>query len=162
MLRELGKTMKKLTRYQQRRKQGLCGWCDKRALKGKSQCSHHVKYFRELRQSAEYRRKAKATYQEQRPSYVGSSQKTGITGAIGELRVAAHFLEKGWEVFRSLSSTCSCDLIIMRGKRKQRVEVRTGWKLRNGACRFSKRRVRADIVAVVLRDSIVYKRWRKQ
>ena len=49
------------------------------------------------------------------------------TGAIGELRVCADLMERGYEVFRALSqSRHSCDLVAMRGAFMLRIEVRTG------------------------------------
>ena len=61
----------------------------------------------------------------------------GITcatiGAISELMVSADLLKKGYEVFRAVSPSCSCDLAILRD-------------------------TKADIIAIVIHkeSSIVY------
>lgn len=51
---------------------------------------------------------------------------TGKVGAISELIVCADLLKKGWEVFRTVSQSCSCDLIVIKNKKILRIEVRTG------------------------------------
>lgn len=53
---------------------------------------------------------------------------TNTVGAISEMAVASHFLEEGFAVFRSLSSSCLCDLIILKNNKMYRVEVRTGYR----------------------------------
>ncbi len=50
---------------------------------------------------------------------------TGTMGAIGELRVAAELLSKGYEVFRAVSPACSCDLAVLKNGQLLRIEVRT-------------------------------------
>lgn len=75
-------------------------------------------------------------------------------GAIGELKVSADLMARGFEVFRSLSPTASCDLLAARGQRFFRVEVRTGWEL-NGKV-MVKRQGRYDVLAIVLPDRIQY------
>ena len=48
-------------------------------------------------------------------------------GAIGELRVCADLLERGYEVFRALDQARhSCDLIALKGNLILRIEVRSG------------------------------------
>jgi len=51
---------------------------------------------------------------------------TGTIGAMSELRVATDLLSKGYEVFRALSQSCSCDLAILQNDKLLRVEVKTG------------------------------------
>lgn len=50
---------------------------------------------------------------------------SATTGAISELRVAVDLLAKGYDVFRSLSSNCPCDLAILKNEKLLRIEVRT-------------------------------------
>lgn len=50
----------------------------------------------------------------------------GTVGALSELKVATDLLEKGYEVFRSLSPACSCDLAVLKDGKLLRVEVTTG------------------------------------
>jgi hypothetical protein len=46
----------------------------------------------------------------------------GARGAIGELLICADLLARGYEVFRAVSQSCSCDLIAMRESVLLRVE----------------------------------------
>ncbi len=75
---------------------------------------------------------------------------TGTKGAVSELRVAVDLLDRGWEVFRSLSPTCSCDLIARRDGVTVDIEVRSGTRNKSGTLSYSQRNVRAALVAVVL------------
>lgn len=54
------------------------------------------------------------------------------TGAVAELVVAADLMRRGYEVFRALSPSCSCDLAVLRDGLLVRVEVRTGNRLTSG------------------------------
>jgi hypothetical protein len=52
---------------------------------------------------------------------------TGTTGALSEMAAAMDLMMRGYEVFRALSPTCSCDLIAAKpGASALRIEVRTG------------------------------------
>ena len=42
----------------------------------------------------------------------GSVSTTGDIGAMHEMMVATDLLRRGWEVFRSVSPSSSCDLVI--------------------------------------------------
>lgn len=90
----------------------------------------------------------------QRSVYVGLS--TGTVGAIGELRVASDLLAKGVEVFRALSPSCSCDLAVLKNGMLKRIEVRTAYRQKDGTVRYCKVSTRADILARVLPDEIIY------
>jgi hypothetical protein len=83
---------------------------------------------------------------------------TGTIGAISELRVAADLLAKGYEVFRALSPSCSCDLAILQKGKLLRVEVRTG-NCQSGRvyCRDSNNE-KHDVFAVVnnITGEIIY------
>ena len=80
---------------------------------------------------------------------------TGTRGAIGELRVCSDLLAKGYAVFRSVSPSCFCDLVIAKGGQLRTVEVRTGKRTRTGELSYPHDN-RADVMAVVLPDEIVY------
>lgn len=86
---------------------------------------------------------------------------TGITtntvGAISELFVSADLLKKGYEVFRAVSPSCSCDLIILKNGIPFRVEVRTAYRLINGNISLSRGK-KADILAIVVHheEEIIY------
>ena len=50
---------------------------------------------------------------------------SGSVGAVAELMSCAEMLRRGYEVFRSVSPTASCDLILHKDGITYRVEVRT-------------------------------------
>lgn len=85
---------------------------------------------------------------------------TGTVGALGELVVSVDLLRHGFEVFRSVSQSCSCDLIAMKNTELLRVEVRTGNRNSNGKILAPVNRDqlgRFDILAIVLDDrDVVY------
>jgi hypothetical protein len=75
---------------------------------------------------------------------------SGTVGTISELTISADLLSKKYEVFRALSQNCSCDLAILKNGKLLRIEVRTGYKdMVSGKVFTTKRRVRADILAIV-------------
>lgn len=73
---------------------------------------------------------------------------SGTIGAIAELRVSAHLLRLGYEVFRAVSMHCSCDLVISKSGKTARVEVKS--RRRNA------RNIRADILAVLEKNEVLY------
>ena len=88
---------------------------------------------------------------------VPSGISTGTKGTISELRIAVDLLQKGYEVFRALSPSCSCDLAILKDGKLLRIESRTGFYYKtSGKYMTSRGRFRADILAIVLHDKIVY------
>mgnify|MGYP001577228583 CR=1 FL=1 len=86
---------------------------------------------------------------------VKRGQSTGATGAISELRVCADLLQRGYEVFRSVSQATSCDLIALKDTIFTRIEVRTGKYTKNRLVLVN-RDMRADVLAICLHDQIVY------
>jgi hypothetical protein len=68
-------------------------------------------------------------------------------------------LLKGFEVFRAVSSACSCDLAILKEGMLKRIEVRTGRRCTNGKIYWPvKTEVENyDVLAIVLPDEIIYK-----
>lgn len=60
------------------------------------------------------------------------------TGAVSELMVSVDLLKKGYAVFRALSPACFCDLIAIKNEETLLVEVRTGYKSKDGIFHFSK------------------------
>ena len=85
---------------------------------------------------------------------------SATTGAISELRVAVDLLTKGYNVFRSLSPNCPCDLAILKDGRLLRVEVRTSYLSTSGKIyrNISKRddSKSIDIYAWVLPNKVIY------
>jgi hypothetical protein len=49
---------------------------------------------------------------------------SGTRGAIGEMLAAVDLLGRGYDVFRSVSPACPCDLVAMKDGKLLRVEVR--------------------------------------
>jgi hypothetical protein len=78
---------------------------------------------------------------------------TGTIGATHELVVSADLLKRGFGVFRALSPSCPCDLILMIDGALFRLEVRTGRRtVMSDRLQFpfsGKDVGRADILAVV-------------
>lgn len=70
-------------------------------------------------------------------------------------------MRRGYGVFRALSPSCPCDLIVLSGNAMVRVEVKTGTRAANGriACGYTvKDRGRSDVLAIAVRkeDAIEY------
>ena len=82
----------------------------------------------------------------------------GTVGAIAELRVSTDLLQKGYEVFRALSPSCSCDLAILKNGILYRVEVRTGYKNLSGNLYYSRgdRDIGRQDIFAVLHDDMIY------
>lgn len=51
----------------------------------------------------------------------------GTVGTISELKICIDLLGKGYEVFRAVSTTCSCDIAFLHKEKLFRVEVTTGY-----------------------------------
>lgn len=83
---------------------------------------------------------------------------TAAVGAIGELRACSDLLSKGYEVFRALTYTCSCDLVILKDGKLYRVEVKTGYfNIINGVRSHAKpSNSRFDILCIAYPDRIDY------
>ncbi len=65
-------------------------------------------------------------YKKLNPHVKNSNVHTSITtGAISELITSVDLLSKGYAVFRALSSSCPCDLIILKNGTVLKIEVRT-------------------------------------
>jgi hypothetical protein len=53
---------------------------------------------------------------------------TGTVGAMHEMLACADLLRRGYAVFRAVSPSCICDLIVLNKDRLVRVEVTTGYR----------------------------------
>ena len=86
---------------------------------------------------------------------------TSTIGAVSELQVSADLLSKGYDVFRSVSPTSSCDLAILQDGKLLRVEVRTGYfYMTNSGIRrvsrfYSHDEGRSDILATAYADGVI-------
>lgn len=79
-------------------------------------------------------------------------------GSISELKVATQYMLMGYDVFRSLSLTSSCDLVAIKGSDVIKIEVKTGYinpDTLNISCP-KKKQERYDVLAVYVasRDKI--------
>ncbi len=80
---------------------------------------------------------------------------------MSELVVAIDLLSKGYDVFRALSQSCSCDLIAVDGVSLMRIEVRTGSITTKGELKSALNANefhRSDVLATVNREGtrIIY------
>lgn len=75
----------------------------------------------------------------------------GTTGAISELVVSADLMARGFEVYRALSPNSSCDLAVIAQGRLLRVEVRTGFRRKDGSLSCDDHGI-YEVLAVVSRD----------
>ncbi len=81
----------------------------------------------------------------------------GTVGAAGELLVAVHLMGQGHHVFRALSPSCPCDLVVLKNKKLCTIEVRKGQQNRSGTCNFShKNSDFADYYGVMLHDGVFF------
>ena len=84
---------------------------------------------------------------------------TGTVGAIGELLVSADLMKKGFEVYRALSPSSSCDILVLKENKMKRIEVRTGYRSTDGKRITTIRdNFRADHLAIVIHNTneIIY------
>ena len=128
----------------------LCVVCQKPIPKERKR--RHAKYCSDECS----KQKTRGYYRENNPP-LGLKLSTGVVGTINELRVCVDLLLKGYEVFRSVSSMCSCDLAILKDGKLLRLEVKTGYYLTN--MKLGKPQIRGqkfDILAIVTRDKIHY------
>jgi hypothetical protein len=75
----------------------------------------------------------------------------GTVGALGEILVSADLMKKGYEVYRAMSPSSSCDVLARKNEKFYSVEVRTGYKSLDGSKVTTNRvNIKADILAIVL------------
>jgi len=85
--------------------------------------------------------------------YKGNPRRSCEIGAQAELIVAADLLRRGWHVFRSVSHTGPCDLIILKHGGTLRVEVKA-WPSNIEPDVIE---ARFDILAIVLDGHVTYR-----
>lgn len=80
-----------------------------------------------------------------------------VVGAIGEMTVCSDLLLKGYEVFRSVAPTCSCDLIALKDSKSLRIEVKVGHRMASGGLKKLKTKPELhDILAIVEKTGPVH------
>ena len=82
---------------------------------------------------------------------------SGTVGAIGELTVCADLLKKGYEVFRSVASTCSCDVLAMKNGKVLRIEITRGVVKKETNCVYYARHNpdNYDVIAVWFKNGTI-------
>lgn len=78
----------------------------------------------------------------------GLGLSTGTVGAIAELEISTDLLKKGYEVFRALSPSCSCDILILKNGVSRKIEVRSGSRTKTGKLIHPNKNFRADMWAI--------------
>jgi len=80
-------------------------------------------------------------------------------GAVNELLVCADLMENGFEVFRSVSQSASCDIAILSDSKLYRIEVTTGVWTRGGFLNSVPHdRNKYDVLAIVIGRDVFYKK----
>lgn len=77
---------------------------------------------------------------------------------MSELSVCVDLMAKGYEVFRAESPHCSCDLVVLDGGRPIRIEVKSGYRRKDGEIGVptsSLDPTKYDVLAVVT-DEVTY------
>lgn len=116
--------------------------------------AHPFKYCSKRCRDRAKARRAIDKYRDKNPVGLG---RNNTTGAISELRVAVDLLAKGYNVFRALSPSCPCDLVILNNNDILRVEVTTGKYSPSGIIQYPSHNPELyDILAVVSHDRIHY------
>jgi len=82
---------------------------------------------------------------------------TGTVGTIQELKVSVDLLGKGFQVFRALSPSSFCDLLIYKDGNFFDLEVRTAHKYPGtGKLCFPKKSIKGKYLALVIDNEIIY------
>lgn len=90
------------------------------------------------------------------PRYPEGSLSPATRGAVAELVACINLVNDGYEVFRAVSPSCSCDLIAQKSGQMFRVEVRTGTLTPTGK-RYFPAYGQYDMLIVVYPDGTVEK-----
>jgi predicted nucleic acid-binding Zn ribbon protein len=127
-------------------KMGKCLQCnsDLPDVSGIAYCSYHC------------REEAKS----ERERYRNKILSSGTSGALKELAVCIDLMKMGWNVFRAVSPSCPCDLMIAKDSFSLRVEVKTGYvnldgSIRHSGFRTDENKMFPDIIAIVMGDGTV-------
>lgn len=98
----------------------------------------------------------------QRAKYAAPPREVELTkptaGAISELVVCVDLLSAGYEVFRAVSASCGCDMVVCKDGRSLRVEVRSAVVSQSGRLGgnvHDRDRGRIDVYALVARDNTI-------
>jgi hypothetical protein len=106
------------------------------------------------------RQKAKAEGREWKrkdPSPLAHLRASEI-GALSEMAACSDLLRRGYQVFRALSPSAPCDLVVLAENRCYRVEVKTAHRSGSGRLGFATRDfdpTKHDVLALVTPDGVV-------
>lgn len=81
-----------------------------------------------------------------------------VASGINEMRVAMYFLERGFDVYRSVTAYGMCDLMAMNRETGAvlRVEVKSAWRTESGrSISGGSKNNRYDVLARVFRDGSI-------
>ena len=85
---------------------------------------------------------------------------SGQVGAMSELYVCADLIKRGFDVFRSVSPACFCDLIAIKNDKVFKIEVKTGSIVKKdgklAAMPHIKYIDRIDLIAIVIKKKVRY------
>ena len=81
---------------------------------------------------------------------------SGTIGTINELIVCTDLMKKGYAVFRAVSYSCSCDLVIFKDKKLSRVEVTSGWFVNGKVKGRPHKKENYDIMAIVIAGEKIF------
>lgn len=86
-------------------------------------------------------------------------------GSVSEMEAAIYLMKRGYDVFRSLSLTSSCDLVAVKNNKFLRIEVKTGYRnpqTNNVNCPAGdKNKYDVLMVYVLAEDSVILKEGKK-
>lgn len=80
---------------------------------------------------------------------------TPVIAAMSELVCATDLMRLGWDVYRAVAWTASCDIVAIKGNTVLRVEVRTAAVLKDDKLTSAKNG-RYDVLARVWYDEVEY------
>lgn len=82
-----------------------------------------------------------------------SDTKGHVTGIVHELVVCIDLLRKGFEVFKAVSGSATCDLAVLKNGKLWRVEVTTAYRTLSGGTLFNiHEESKYDLFALVFKD----------
>lgn len=122
------------------------------------ECGRVVPLKKEKRKAKYCSAKCARVHYQERAGFGRLGLSPGTAGAVGEMVVCVDLLRQGFEVFRAVSPSCSCDLIALRDKHSWRVEVKQAQRneITGKVAVNLPNRERCDVLASVIGNEVVY------
>jgi len=79
-------------------------------------------------------------------------------GRIGEAIACIDLIKKGYQVFKAYLPRHPFDLVILKDNKFEIVEVKVGRIKLGRSIEYTRPKRKVDVIAIVLRDKVVYKR----